>query len=171
MPCSNYDTAHLEPYLFNPRPGAQPYVSPEGLICSTDGKCRWVYQAHPPLLSRMLSSLLPRLGPGGRSILFTLDEESICVQRLQGRLDRQRLFNTVSKWTGGQSHPSIRFDRAAIFHLRFVTDIVCQPEHSRIRLDGGEGIGYIYAHEEALDCVYTLLTRQQQLAVRQRSAI
>lgn len=149
--------------VFRQVPGGQPYVSPEELVFTTDGKCRWVCQAAPSPLARLLSALLPRSTSNGPCILYTMDEQSITAQPVKGKADRERVFRLISKWTGGQSHPSLRFDKPTTLHLRYLTDVVCDPDAGCVRLDGGEGSLLVYADREQLDSVYTLLARQQQL--------
>lgn len=149
--------------VFRRTPGGQPCVSPDGLVFTTDGKCRWVCQAEPPILARLVSSLIPGFAPKGRCILYTLDEQSITAQPLRDKVGRERVFQLISKWTGGQSHPSLRFDRPNTRRLRYLTSLSCDRDSGRIRLDGGEGAMRIYADREQLDSIYTLLSRQHKL--------
>lgn len=156
MSCTPQALSALTPYLYAVRPGARPHISPEGLICSTDGKCRWVYQPRPEggLLSRLRC-----MGKGGRCLLFTLDPQSVSVQRVTGRQDARAVFDTVSRWTGGQSNPSLRFEGEQRLQRRFLTGITLQPDRERICLDGGEGRLYLYAQPELLELIHALMTR------------
>ena len=149
--------------VFQVVPGGQPYVSPEGLVFTTDGKCRWVGMAQAALLPRLLSLLLPRFNPSGPCVLYTMDETSITAQPVKGTGDIDRVFRLISKWTGGQSHPSLHFDKAVTLQLRFLTEVVCDTDNTCVHLDGGQGSLTIYAQGNQLDAIYTLLSRQQQL--------
>ena len=60
--------------LSPPRPGSSPIVTPEGIICGTDGKYRWVSQCIFPFRACR------------HCTLFTMDERSISSRQSQPAL-------------------------------------------------------------------------------------
>lgn len=144
--------------VFQPRPGGKPVVSPEGLVYCTDGKCRWVGQPAPARLPGPLA----RFVPAPRCVLYILDGQSVSAQAVKGKADKERVFDLISQWTGGQSYPSLRFDPPVERKLPYVTDIEPQPDRGRIRLDGGQGRLDLYADPHQLSTILALLEHAKQ---------
>lgn len=165
------------------RPGGTAYVSPEGIIHSTDGKYRWVYEVDRwidgaqwaagvgkyALMGAVLGVLtlllkveggwltaltvlvvLTALGlvlhgldilTGGRTkcVLFTLDERMVSRQQVKGKADKEKVAHTVAAWVGGQSNPSLQFERPVETAFSGVRTIVAHRARGQFRLSGASG--------------------------------
>ena len=132
---------------YTPRPGEPPRVSPEGLIYGTDGKCRWVSE----------SAGLFRSSP--RCLLFTMDERTISIRQVKGRVRRQDVVHAFSVWVGGQSQPSLRFKDLRTVQLSGVKSITLNPDKKRIRLGTGWSSFSICAEPEQFEPILAHLSR------------
>lgn len=165
------------------RPGGTAYVSPEGIVHSTDGKYRWVYQLNrwtdrsqwldgvkwygiAGAVLGVLSLLwkveggvgtaiglflaLTALGvvlyglellTGGKTkcLLFTMDEEMVSCQQVKGKADKDKVLHTVSVWVGGQSNPSLQFEKYVETAFFGVRSIVADRARGQFRLSGKSG--------------------------------
>lgn len=120
------------PPLSHPRPGENPFVTPEGIICGTDGKYRWVCETAQ-------SFGLFRGKP--RCVLFTMDEHIISFRQVKGRVSQEEVTHAFAVWVGGQSQPALRFNPPRQMTLDMVRRIIPIPDRYRIRLRGaGRGL-------------------------------
>lgn len=108
--------------LSPPQPGSSPIVSPEGIICSTDGKYRWVSQCVLPFRGRR------------HCTLFTMDESSVSSRRVKGRVSKDEVIHAFAVWVGGQSQPALRFHPPKQMELATVRRILVWPGKNRIML-------------------------------------
>ena len=193
------------------RPGQKAYVSPEGIIWSTDGKLRWVCRLNKwedtaklaaklkkyicagvllgivPTLSDFGSGLsaglvavlrfvpafaacaallallrhaLDCLSDGGSCcVLFTMDETVVRRQQVKGRADKEAVAHTVAVWAGGQSQPSLRFEKPTETHFAGVRCIMPDRERNLLRIKGVAGTNRICVDSEQFDFVLDWLKK------------
>ena len=111
--------------LSPPRPGSSPIVTPEGIICGTDGKYRWVSQCIFPFRACR------------HCTLFTMDERSISSRQVKGRASKDEVIRAFAVWVGGQSQPALRFQPPKELALTAVRRILVCPRKNRIILRRG----------------------------------
>ena len=102
------------------RPGGSPYVSPEGIICSTDGKLRWAHET---------------AGLRRRCLLYTLDDKQVSCSRVKGRATADEVTHAFAVWVGGQSQPALRFEPPKTLELSAVHRITANRTRGLIRLN------------------------------------
>lgn len=107
--------------LTPPRPGSSPILTPEGIVCGTDEKYRWVIQP----------------SQGRACTLFTMGENTISRQQVKGRASRDEVIHAFSVWVGGQSQPALRFHPPKQMELPAVRRILVWPDKNRIVLRQG----------------------------------
>lgn len=142
-----HDPIHSSPF---PRPGENAYVSPEGIIYGTDGKCRWVCDV-PRLLGPLLGS--------PRCLLFTMDETSISSCQVKGRIHKDEVIHAFAVWVGGQSQPALRFQAPRTVRLSAVKRITPSPAKHLIRLSTGLSGFSIHADPRQFSFILDHLTR------------
>lgn len=114
--------------LSSPRPGSTPTVTPEGIICGTDGKYRWVCQ---------MARTLDPIRRSRRCLLFTMDEHSVSSHQAKGRVSKDEIIHAFCVWVGGQSQPALRFHPPRQMELAAVRRILVRPRRNRMVLQCG----------------------------------
>jgi len=124
------------------RPGGSPYVSPEGIVCSTDGKLRWACET---------------AGLRRRCLLFTLDETRVSRSQVKGKATAAEVTHAFAVWVGGQSQPALRFDPPKTLELNAVTRIIVDRTRNVIRLKRGLGSFDLLLRAQQLDAITDFL--------------
>lgn len=137
---------------YTPRPGGKPHITPEKIICGTDGKCRWVYQPDRTGSFSLLKCKAP-------CVLFTADETSISSRQVKGTADKNEVFHTFSVWVGGQSQPALRFKEPRTVQLSTVKRITPNPAKQLIRLSTGLGGFSIHAESAQFEFILGYLAQ------------
>lgn len=127
--------------LTPPRPGSSPILTPEGIICGTDGKYRWVTQ---PFRSSACT-------------LFTMDEHAVSRRRVKGRAGKDEVVHAFTVWVGGQSQPALRFYPPKSFDLGAVRHITVHRARGLILLRRGWSRFVLSVSPEQLDPVLDFL--------------
>ena len=127
--------------LTPPRPGSSPVLTPEGIICGTDEKYRWVTQP----------------SQGRACTLFTMDETSVSRRQVKGRANKDEVIHTFAVWVGGQSQPALRFKPPKSLDLSAVRHITVNRVRSLILLSRGWGRFTLSASPEQLDPILGFL--------------
>lgn len=127
--------------LTPPRPGSSPILTPEGIICGTDGKYRWVTQSLR----------------GRACTLFTMDEHTVSRRQVKGRASKDEVVHAFAVWVGGQSQPALRFHPPKSFDLSAVRHITVHRARGLILLRRGWSRFVLPVSPEQLDPVLDFL--------------
>lgn len=141
----NYEHSHV-------RPGGKAYVSPEGIVHSTDGKLRWARET---------------AGLRRRCLLFTLDENRVSRCRVKGRATADEVTHAFAVWVGGQSQPALRFEPPKTLELSAVRRITADRTRGLLRLGRPWGSFDLLVSPQQLDPIADFLRRHcPQASVR-----
>jgi hypothetical protein len=94
------------------------------------------------------------LSPAGvYCVVFAMDENMVCQQRVIDRVGKQKVADIIAEWVGGQSQPFLRFQPVIGSEFETVRSIRANSERDLILIRDAAGTNRIYLERQQFEPV------------------